>query len=81
MRATQFRRGRKFVFAMDHGEGFFTTLEKLCAEHEIRSGYIPTFIGGFRRARLVGTCGAMDNPEARPGLGHVRRSGVSTATR
>ncbi len=64
MRATQFRRGREFVFAIDHGEDFFTALEKLCAEHEIRSGYIPTFIGGFRRAQLVGTCGAMDNPEA-----------------
>lgn len=64
MRAAQFSRGREFIFAIDHGEDFFTALEKLCAEHEIRAGYIPTFIGGFSSAKLVGTCGPLEHPEA-----------------
>ncbi|MEV7465342.1 PPC domain-containing DNA-binding protein [Streptomyces kronopolitis] len=64
MRSTKITRGREFVLAIDHGEDFFDALEKFCTENEVRSGYIPTFVGGFRRARLVGTCGAMDNPEA-----------------
>jgi predicted DNA-binding protein with PD1-like motif len=64
MRTTQITRGREFIFAIDHGEDFFTSLEKLCAAHEIRSGYIPTFLGGFRSARLVGACRPLENPEA-----------------
>ncbi|MGW4735182.1 PPC domain-containing DNA-binding protein [Streptomyces shenzhenensis] len=64
MRSTKITRGREFVLAIDHGEDFFDALKKFCTENEVRSGYIPTFIGGFRHARLVGMCGAMDNPEA-----------------
>jgi predicted DNA-binding protein with PD1-like motif len=64
MRYAQITRGREFVVAFDHGDDFFGALEKFCAENEVRSGYIPTFVGGFRRARLVGTCSPMDNPEA-----------------
>ncbi|KAB7835493.1 PPC domain-containing DNA-binding protein [Streptomyces mobaraensis] len=64
MRSAQIARGREFVLAIDHGEDFMASLVKFCTENEVRSGYIPTFIGGFRHARLVGTCGAMDNPQA-----------------
>ncbi|MEO3858421.1 DUF296 domain-containing protein [Acrocarpospora sp. B8E8] len=64
MRATQFTRGREFVVAFDHGEDFFTSLEKFCAEHAIRAGYLPAFVGGFSSAKLVGTCGPLENPEA-----------------
>jgi predicted DNA-binding protein with PD1-like motif len=64
MRYAPIRRGREFVVAFDHGDDFFGALEKFCAENELRSGYIPTFVGGFRRARLVGTCSPMANPEA-----------------
>ncbi len=63
MRAAQIVRGREFMVAMDHGEDFFESLEKFCTDKEVRSGYI-SFIGGFRRARLVGTCEPMENPEA-----------------
>ncbi|WP_329156057.1 DNA-binding protein (plasmid) [Streptomyces sp. NBC_01456] len=62
MRATRVIRGREFVVALEHGEDFFDALEKFCAENGVRSGYL-NFIGGFRRARLVGTCGPMPNPE------------------
>lgn len=63
MRATRITRGREFVVSMEHGEDFFEALEKFCAEKAVRSGIL-NFIGGFRRARLVGTCEAMANPEA-----------------
>lgn len=64
MRATQITKGREFAVAIDHGEEFFPALKKFCAEYGIKSGYIPTFIGGFRSARLVGTCEPLKNPDA-----------------
>lgn len=64
MRAAPLTRGREFVLALEHGEDFFTSLHTFCAEHGVRAGYIPTFIGGFRSARLVGSCKPLDNPEA-----------------
>jgi predicted DNA-binding protein with PD1-like motif len=64
MRATEITRGREFVLAIDHGEDFFGTLEKFCGDNDVRSGYIPTFIGGFRSARLVGSCKPLENPDA-----------------
>ncbi|MGP4111604.1 PPC domain-containing DNA-binding protein [Streptomyces sp. 4N509B] len=64
MRATQFVKGREFVVAFDDGEEFFPALEAFCAEHGVRSGYIPVFLGGFRSARLVGTCGPLEDPDA-----------------
>ncbi|NUR99165.1 MAG: DUF296 domain-containing protein [Kribbellaceae bacterium] len=32
--------------------------------HNIRQGYIPMFIAGFRAVELVGTCERRENPEA-----------------
>ncbi|WP_049564962.1 PPC domain-containing DNA-binding protein [Streptomyces sp. SBT349] len=64
MRATQVVKGREFVVAFDEGEDFFPALGQFCAEHGIRSGYIPVLLGGFRSARLVGTCGPLENPDA-----------------
>lgn len=64
MRSTEITTGRSFVLALDHGEDFFAGLAQFCAERNIRSGFIPSFVGGFSSARLVGTCKPMENPEA-----------------
>lgn len=64
MRPTEFTRGREFFLVMDHGEDFFATLNRFCAEQEIRSGYISMLLGRFRTARLVGSCRPLKDPEA-----------------
>ncbi|MEE1930683.1 DUF296 domain-containing protein [Streptomyces sp. TRM 70351] len=64
MRFAQVRTGRQFVLALDHGEDFLESLTQFCADQGIRAGYIPTFIGGLRAARLVGSCGPLADPEA-----------------
>ncbi|WNI20086.1 PPC domain-containing DNA-binding protein [Actinacidiphila sp. ITFR-21] len=64
MRFAQVRTGRQFVLALDHGEDFLDGLARFCADKGIRSGYVPAFVGGFRSARLVGTCGPLADPEA-----------------
>ena len=63
MRATEITTGRTFALAIDHGEDFFTALEKFCTDHKVRAGHIPTFIGGFASAELVGSCGPLKHPE------------------
>ncbi|WP_327309851.1 DUF296 domain-containing protein (plasmid) [Streptomyces sp. NBC_01298] len=62
MRATEISIGRRFAVAFDHGEEFFEALDAFCRESGVRAGSI-TFIGGFSRARLVGTCGPLKSPE------------------
>ncbi|GAA2969781.1 hypothetical protein GCM10010519_01200 [Streptomyces lactacystinicus] len=64
MRYAQVRTGRKFVLALDHGEDLLEGLTQFCADQGIRAGYIPTFVGGLRSARLVGSCEPLDDPEA-----------------
>ncbi|MEU8779081.1 DUF296 domain-containing protein [Streptomyces sp. NPDC048606] len=64
MRFAQVRPGRQFVLALDHGEDFFVGLARFCEDQGIRSGYIPMFVGGFRSARLVGSCEPLADPEA-----------------
>ncbi|HEY8986008.1 MAG TPA: PPC domain-containing DNA-binding protein [Streptomyces sp.] len=64
MRHAQVRTGRQFVLALDHGEDFLEGLTQFCAEQDIRAGYIPTFVGGLRSARLVGSCEPLADPEA-----------------
>ncbi|MFF9458080.1 PPC domain-containing DNA-binding protein [Streptomyces flaveolus] len=64
MRFAQVRSGRQFVLALDHGEDFLDGLSKFCEAQGIRSGYIPTFVGGFHSARLVGSCEPLSDPEA-----------------
>ncbi|MFF3356792.1 PPC domain-containing DNA-binding protein [Streptomyces sp. NPDC002917] len=63
MRATEIRTGRKFALAIDHGEDFFTALGTFCRDNAVQAGHIPTFIGGFSTARLVGCCGPLKHPE------------------
>ncbi|GAB2803564.1 PPC domain-containing DNA-binding protein [Streptomyces daliensis] len=51
------------VVRQHDGEDFMTGLTAFCAEREVRSGSL-SFIGGFRNARLVGSCTPLKNPEA-----------------
>ncbi|MEU2258150.1 DUF296 domain-containing protein [Nocardia xishanensis] len=64
MRAHELTLGRTFGLAFDHGEDFYPTLIDFCRHHNVRSGYIPSFIAGFSEVDLVGTCDRLDNPQA-----------------
>ncbi|MFF4648255.1 PPC domain-containing DNA-binding protein [Streptomyces sp. NPDC001389] len=64
MRSTKIDTSRTFMLALDHGEDFFTSLTAFCSEQGIRAGFIPSFVGGFSSARLVGSCKPLANPEA-----------------
>jgi predicted DNA-binding protein with PD1-like motif len=64
MRFAEVRSGRQFVLALDHGEDFLDGITRFCESQGIRSGYIPTFVGGFRSARLVGSCEPLADPDA-----------------
>jgi predicted DNA-binding protein with PD1-like motif len=63
-RSAELTIGRTFGLVLDHGDDFFNSLERFCAENGLRSGYLPGFLGAFRQARLVGTCGPVEDPEA-----------------
>jgi predicted DNA-binding protein with PD1-like motif len=56
--------GRTLSVTFRHGEDFFAGLIELCRQHDIRYGYIPMFIGGFRWAGIAGTCDKVADPEA-----------------
>lgn len=63
MRAHELTLGRSFGVAFDHGDDFYPALADFCRTHNIRGGYIPSFIAGFNTVDLVGTCEKLDNPE------------------
>lgn len=64
MRYAQVHTGRQFMLALDHGEDLLEGLTQFCTDRGIRAGYIPTFVGGLRSARLVGSCEPLADPEA-----------------
>ena len=64
MRAREAKLGRTFVVAFDHGDDYFGALADFCARHNVRQGYIPSFIAGFRGVDIVGTCDKLDDPMA-----------------
>lgn len=64
MKSAEFRIGRTFGVAFEHGDDFYATLSGFCSENDVRQGYIPMFIAGFARADLVGTCEKLENPQA-----------------
>lgn len=64
MRTRQIVVGRQIVVVLEHGEDFYAGLAEACAKEGIQSGYIPSFVGGFRTARLVGDCKPLENPDA-----------------
>jgi predicted DNA-binding protein with PD1-like motif len=64
MRSSEVAIARTLLVVFDHGDDFYTSLTKTCADHGIRQGYIPMFIAGFASADLVGTCERLADPEA-----------------
>lgn len=64
MRYAEVHTGRQFMLVLEHGEDFLEGVTRFCADKGIRAGYIPTFVGGLRSARLVGTCDGLTDPEA-----------------
>jgi predicted DNA-binding protein with PD1-like motif len=64
MRSHELQLGRTFGVTFDHGEDFFAALNDFCSANNVRQGIIPSFIAGFAEARIVGTCGKIENPQA-----------------
>lgn len=64
MRAHELTLGRSFAVAFDHGDDFFGALSQFCATHNVRAGYIPSFIAGFSEVDLVGACDRLEDPQA-----------------
>ncbi|WP_268252688.1 PCC domain-containing protein [Streptomyces alanosinicus] len=56
--------GRSFGVTFDHEEDFFEALSSFCREHGVGQGYIPTFIGAFAEAEIVGACEKLGGPDA-----------------
>lgn len=75
MHSYELTTGRTFGVIFDHGDDFFPTLAKFCAENEIRHGYIPMFLAGFAEAEIVGACEKLADPEA-PVWSKVHLTGV-----
>jgi predicted DNA-binding protein with PD1-like motif len=64
LRSQEVMIGRTFVVAFDHGDDFFSSLDKFCQDNNVRQGYIPGFIAGFSSVQLVGTCEKLADPQA-----------------
>jgi predicted DNA-binding protein with PD1-like motif len=64
MRGHELHLGRAYGLVLDHGEDFFASLTRFCADNNIRQGYIPMFIAGFSEVEIVGTCQKLDDPQA-----------------
>ncbi|WP_338673902.1 PPC domain-containing DNA-binding protein [Streptomyces sp. SCSIO 30461] len=64
MRAHELTVGRTFGVTFDHGEDFFEALSTFCRDNDIRQGYIPSFIGAFAEAEIVGACEKLADPAA-----------------
>ncbi|RLK24671.1 putative DNA-binding protein with PD1-like motif [Micromonospora sp. M71_S20] len=75
MRSHDLTAGRMIGVVFDHGDDFFTALADACRAHGITQGYIPMFIAGLSRAKVVGTCQRLDNPDA-PVWTHVDLANV-----
>lgn len=56
--------GRTFGVAFDHGDDFYEALAEFCRQHQVRQGYIPSFIAGFSEVDIVGTCDKLEEPAA-----------------
>jgi predicted DNA-binding protein with PD1-like motif len=62
MRGTELQPGRTFAVVIDDGEDFFAGVTGFCRQNGIRQGYVPTFLGGFSTAEVIGTCVRIEDP-------------------
>ncbi|MFG2716891.1 PCC domain-containing protein [Streptomyces sp. NPDC048416] len=63
-RAHELTGGRTFGITFDHEEDFFEALSTFCRDNGLRQGYIPSFIGAFAEAEIVGACEKLADPDA-----------------
>ena len=56
MISTEIETGRHFAVVLQPGDDVLGSLAAVCAEHGIRQGYLPVFLGAFTRVSLIGTC-------------------------
>ncbi|MFH8515728.1 PCC domain-containing protein [Streptomyces gelaticus] len=56
--------GRTLGVTFHHGEDFFEALSTFCRDNGVRQGYIPSFIGAFAEAEIVGACEKVADPDA-----------------
>lgn len=64
MQAHELKQGRTFGVAFEHGDDFFESLERFCRAHDVRQGFIPMFIAGYKNVDIVGTCDRLEDPGA-----------------
>jgi predicted DNA-binding protein with PD1-like motif len=64
LRSHELTLGRSFAVVFDHGDDFFSALFDFCRANDLRQGYIPGFIAGFKDVELVGTCEKLEDPQA-----------------
>lgn len=65
MKSRQIRTGRRFCITFDHGREFISELEAFCRSNQVRQGYLPIFIAGFKDVELVeknDNLGSADGP-------------------
>lgn len=62
--------GRVFGLTIENDEDFMEALASFCKENHIKQAYIPSIVGGFSEARIIGTCDKLDDPN-QPSFGHV----------
>lgn len=64
MRAYELTVGHTFGITLDHGEDFFEAPSSFCRDEGVRQAYIPSFIGAFAEAEIVGACEKLADPDA-----------------
>jgi predicted DNA-binding protein with PD1-like motif len=64
VKAAELTLGRAFGVSFDHGEDFLESFAEFCADHQVRQGFVPSFIAGLAEARIVGACDKLEDPDA-----------------
>jgi predicted DNA-binding protein with PD1-like motif len=70
MVSAELKFGRVFGLTIENGEDFMEALAGFFKENNIRQAHIPSIVGAFSEARIVGTCEKLDDPN-QPSYGHV----------
>ena len=53
MRSAEVSTGRRIAVVLHSGDDVLESIAAVCAEHGIRQGYIPLFLGAFRSVRFI----------------------------
>lgn len=63
MKSSELKTGRVFGLIFGKGEDFLGVLNEFCKKNNIKQAIIPSFIGSFTNAEIIGTCEKLDDPE------------------